>query len=100
MKLLQEKIDRITQIKGEFQEKYLDKEEPYHQYINSCGVSSLNTRRIFRRDSFVLEAGESLDDLCLVVHLKEAPPADLDLPARYQGARVFYDVVGETTPRG
>ena len=99
MSSLHQKIDRITEIKRDFQKEYLDTEQPYHQYINSCGVSSLNTRRIARKDSIELEAGESLDDLCLVVFLKEAPPADLDLPARYQGARVFYNVVGETTPQ-
>ena|SRR3989338_9464168 len=98
MSSLHQKIDRITEIKREFKREYFDKEKPYLQYINGCGISSLNTRRIYRRDSFELEAGESLDDLCLVVFLKEAPPAGLDLPVKYQGARVFYNVVEDPRP--
>jgi hypothetical protein len=83
-------IKKLISIKEEFQKTYLFS-EPYKRYTNGCGVSKIK----IQHSDVKLNEGESLDDLCLSVYLKEEPPKSLDFPSEYKGVRVFYECVGE-----
>ena len=87
-------MDRVKQVKKEFQQKYFFG-EPYGQYVNGCGISNLGIRQDVKKDALDLRAGESLDDLCLSVTFSTTPPKSLEFPSEYGGVRVFYDVIGE-----
>ena len=82
--------EQLRPIKKEFQEIYMHT-EPYKKYTNGCGISKIKVKQ----NDLDLKEGESLDDLCLSVFLREEPPKSLDLPSEYKGVRVFYEVVGE-----
>lgn len=90
-------MDEIKPVQKQFVQEYM-MTSPYDQYVNGCGVSSLSTKQDHEGIEINLREGESLDDLCLSVFLKKSPPKDLELPAEYEGVKVFYEVVGEVLP--
>ena len=89
--------EQLTPVKAEFQEKYFFA-EPYAQYVNGCGVSTLGLMQELSGKTIDLKNGESLDDLCLSVKLRKAAPTDLEFPSEFKGVRVFYKVYGPVVP--
>jgi hypothetical protein len=69
--------------------------EPYDQYVNACGISTLGIIQETPGKKMDLGIGESLDDLCLDVMFRKEPPVDLEFPSSYEGVRVFYKTIGE-----
>ena len=90
-------IDQLKPIKEEFQQTYFFS-EPFNQYVNGFGISSLRVKQDIKKYKLKLGDGESLDDLCLSVMFRTEPPKDLEFPSEYKGVRVFYEVVGEIGP--
>lgn len=88
----------VQKLKEDFKQEYASK-EPYNNYINGIGITILRVQKETVRKQFKLKKGETLDDLCLSVYLKEELPKDLDLPSEYKGVRVFYTKMGPITAR-
>ncbi len=81
-------VEQLKPLRDLFRQEYF--KSPYEEYMTGAvGISWLGS---FLKESD-LGVGESLDDLCLYVHLLVEPPEDLNFPTEYEGARVIYAVV-------
>ena len=92
------KPDEIKKVKEDFKQDYFFK-APFNNYINGIGITTLCIQKEILHKNLDLNTGESLDDLCLSIYLKEEPPKDLNLPSEYKGVRVFYTKMGLITAR-
>ncbi len=82
-------VATLEAIKAKLSERYVSS-EPYSTYVTDCGVS-----RVGLIDP---NAGpQEKDQYCLVLLLKEPAPDGLDLPDRFEGMKVFSEVVPSLT---
>ena len=86
--------EQLVPIKDEFEAIYFSP-EPYIQFVNLCGITTLRSAQESSNKEIKLKPGESLDDLCLSVGFREQPPAELEFPSEFKSVRVFYEVIGE-----
>ncbi len=86
----------IQGIKPQFKKRYFA--PPHDDNFVGYGVSNLRVMRDRHAKRFKVRTDESLDDLCLFVMLREAPNDRSELPSKYEGVRVFYDIVGAIEP--
>ena len=80
--------EQARAIKSEFMRKYFFS-GPSSNYMRGCSSSDLRTWQEKGKE-IDLRDGESLDDLCLTVSLRQQPPANIILPAEYKKVRIFY----------
>lgn len=76
---------------GKVQKQFV---EQYKSLRPTIGVTSLSRIKEWG-GTFKLKKGESLEDKCLVVTVREPSDERLILPSEYKGVRVFY---GGVTP--
>lgn len=91
------KMKKVMKIQRKFVKKYLFK-EPYCNYLNGVGISTLRIILDYRSKSFLsvkLKEEETLDDLCFWASLKKDPPEDIEFPEYYKGVRIYYEKSGE-----
>lgn len=68
-------------------------------YVTFVGVGTLKVMRDDDGIEIELREGESIDDFCVSVGVREGRvPWDLELDREYQGVRVLYMVSGHTRP--
>ncbi|MAE49902.1 hypothetical protein CMI48_03675 [Candidatus Pacearchaeota archaeon] len=79
-------LDKVRPIKKKFQKEH------WRDYFVGSGISNLAVQR--RRHEFPLAEGETLEDHCISVSLREEPPESEELISSYEGVRIFYRVVG------
>ena len=78
-------IERIQKAKKSLKEDY--SLEPFKQYIDSIGISNFKTVKDL---GIKITPDENLENLCLIVRLKEEPSKDLKLYEIYHTFKVFY----------
>ncbi len=77
----------VKQIKKEFQKKFVFC-EPYSEWTNACGISSVGIMDPLAPDAMKGEA-------CISVGLRQPFPEYVDFPKEYKGVKIFTRVIGE-----
>lgn len=77
---------------GLIKEKF--KEDFSQPYITAYRFETLGTLKEESYENFELQAGESLEDVCIRIYIAHRLPKDVKLPAEYHGLRIFYKMAG------
>jgi len=82
----------IRDIKEEFDDLYC-RSPPYNEFVSNSIISNVERERD-NRSQIRFREGESSDDPCLRVYLKELPD-DCEMPTTFGGVRIFYELEEE-----